>query len=120
MTLILRNFLNKAPILKRWISKSQLYLKNLPDPLELCTGQQRKEIVAYIEGKCDPYHMSVIKRGIGTKETPTLIPSAFNGRIVGCICNDNRFVNFMWLEKGCPKRCECGHWFKLKEVKSFA
>lgn len=90
--------------------------------------------------------MAVIKRGSGTKENPTLIPSAYNGRIVGCICkfngyflevfrfsntyvcmfvfdsegNDNRFVNFMWLEKDCPKRCECGHWFKLKEVAAFS
>lgn len=58
----------------------------MPDPLDLCTGLQKKEILAFMEGKCDPYHMDVIKRGSGTKENPTLIPSAFNGRIIGCIC----------------------------------
>lgn len=93
-----------------------------------------------MEGSCDPYHMNVLKRGSGTKEKPTLVPSAFSGRIVGCICiqvkgilsslmlknffyvagKDNRFVNYMWLEKDCPKRCECGHWYKLKEVERFS
>lgn len=58
----------------------------MPDPLELTTGLQRREIEAYLEGKCDPFHNHVLKRGAGTKENPTLIPSAFAGRIVGCIC----------------------------------
>ena len=58
----------------------------MPDPVELTTGLQRREIEAYLEGKCDPFHNDVIKRGPGTKEKPTLIPSAFTGRIVGCIC----------------------------------
>ncbi|XP_013099742.2 cytochrome c oxidase subunit 5B, mitochondrial-like [Stomoxys calcitrans] len=120
MALYFRKILLEIPALKRCISASQKLFKKLPDPLELCTGQQKKEILAFMEGNCDPYHMAVIKRGSGTKDNPTLIPSAFNGRIVGCICNDNRFVNYMWLEKDCPKRCECGHWFKLKEVKAFS
>lgn len=58
----------------------------MPDPLELVTGMQKKEILAAMEGNCDPFHNNVVKRGCGTKENPTLIPSAFEGRIVGCIC----------------------------------
>ena len=27
-------------------------------------------------------------------------------------------INWMWLYSGEPQRCECGHWFKLKEVES--
>ncbi|XP_073822605.1 cytochrome c oxidase subunit 5B, mitochondrial-like [Musca autumnalis] len=109
-----------APLIRRGFYATSNNLEKMPDPLDLCTGLQKKEVLAFIEGNCDPYHMAVIKRGSGTKENPTLIPSAFSGRIIGCICNENRFVNYMWLEKGCPKRCECGHWFKLKEVPAFS
>ena len=34
----------------------------------------------------DPYEMKVKKRAKGTKEEPTLIPSVFNKRLIGCIC----------------------------------
>uniref|UniRef100_A0A1A9W3X8 Cytochrome c oxidase subunit 5B, mitochondrial n=1 Tax=Glossina brevipalpis TaxID=37001 RepID=A0A1A9W3X8_9MUSC len=150
MASVIKRLLEKAPITKRNLSKSQSSLKSdglierllnkmgfpkrnlskaaqrqqgkqeMAHPLDHATGLEKKEMLAFLDGKCDPYHMAVIKRGGGTEENPTLIPSAFNGRIVGCICNDNRFVNYMWLEKGCPKRCECGHWFRLKEVEAFS
>jgi cytochrome c oxidase subunit 5b len=28
---------------------------------------------------------------------------------------EQTYVNWMWLYQGHPKRCECGHWFKLVE-----
>lgn len=28
---------------------------------------------------------------------------------------EQTYVLWMWLQKGVPKRCECGHWFKLVE-----
>lgn len=31
---------------------------------------------------------------------------------------DQTFVNWMWLYKDVPKRCECGHWYKLYSVES--
>jgi len=35
---------------------------------------------------------------------------------MGCVCDDDAMhVNWMWLHKGPPRRCECGHWFKLME-----
>ncbi|KAM7352463.1 cytochrome c oxidase subunit 5B, mitochondrial-like [Cochliomyia hominivorax] len=116
MSLIFRHILNKIFLPRRFLSQTCILKQEMPDPLELCTGLQKKEIEAYMEGNCDPFHIKVLKRGSGTKENPTLIPSAFNGRIVGCICKENRFVNYMWLEKDCPKRCECGHWYRLKQV----
>uniref|UniRef100_A0A1B0G5V3 Uncharacterized protein n=1 Tax=Glossina morsitans morsitans TaxID=37546 RepID=A0A1B0G5V3_GLOMM len=64
----------------------------------------------------DPYHSDVIKRGSGTAENPILIPSAFNGRTVGCICNDNRFVNYMWLEKGCPNLALLWRWWLEQQL----
>lgn len=56
------------------------------DPVEHATGLEKKELLAKLAGNDDPYHMKAIKRGVGTKEKPTLIPSAFDARIVGCIC----------------------------------
>ena len=34
----------------------------------------------------DPFDMSVRKRAKGTHDQPTLIPSMFDRRMVGCIC----------------------------------
>ncbi len=34
----------------------------------------------------DPFEMDVRKRAKGTLEEPTLIPSLFEKRLVGCIC----------------------------------
>lgn len=58
----------------------------MADPLDHATGIEKKEILSYMDGKFDPFHMGVVKRGEGTAENPTLIPSAFNMRLIGCIC----------------------------------
>lgn len=34
----------------------------------------------------DPFNMSVNRGPRGTKDKPTLVPSVFGERIVGCIC----------------------------------
>jgi len=63
----------------------------------------------------DPYGLT-IKRGAGTKDKPNLVPSAFDSRIVGCVCEDeSSHINWMWLHKGTSTRCGCGFWFKLVE-----
>ncbi|CAD6997534.1 unnamed protein product [Ceratitis capitata] len=88
------------------------------DPMDHATGIEKRELEQFKSGNKDPWLLdTVLKRGPGTKEQPNMIPSAFDGRIVGCSCKGNRFVNWMWLEKGAPKRCECGYYFQLKEVK---
>ncbi|XP_050308326.1 cytochrome c oxidase subunit 5B, mitochondrial-like [Anthonomus grandis grandis] len=84
------------------------------DPLEHATGLEKRELLAKLAGNDDPYDMRAIKRGPATKAQPCKIPSAFDARIIGCICEeDATSVNWMWLHKGEPKRCECGHWFTL-------
>lgn len=109
------------------------------DPMEHATGIEKRELLAKAAGNDNPFDMKVFKRGAGTKENPNLIPSAFDARIVGCICKlnsvqlwlktfliptfrfislgeeDQTYVQWMWLQKGLSKRCECGHWFKLVE-----
>lgn len=84
------------------------------DPLEHATGLEKRELLAKAAGNDDPFGTKVIKRGPGTRDKPNEIPSAFDSRIVGCICEEEATsINWMWLYKGQPRRCECGHWFTL-------
>lgn len=84
------------------------------DPLEHATGLEKRELLAKVAGNDNPFDLKVIKRGPGTKLQPNEIPSAFDSRIVGCICEEEATsINWMWLHKGEPKRCECGYWFNL-------
>lgn len=64
----------------------QWIIVELPDPIDHATGLEKKELLAALAGNDDPYHMKAIKRGVGTKDKPTLIPSAFDARMLGCIC----------------------------------
>lgn len=55
-----------------------------------------------------------MKHGPGSKEEPNMIPSAFESRMVGCICEeDSATIEWMWLKQGEAKKCQCGFWFKL-------
>lgn len=68
------------------------------DDIDLATGLEKRELLAHLAGNDDPFHMKPIKRGPSTKDQPTLIPSAFEARIVGCICK--YFPTFpTWLEQ---------------------
>lgn len=54
--------------------------------MEHATGIEKRELLLKAAGNDNPFDMKVFKRGAGTKENPNLIPSAFDARIVGCIC----------------------------------
>lgn len=56
------------------------------DPIEHATGLEKRELLAHRAGDTDPFDMRVFKRGPGTKENPNMIPSAFESRLVGCVC----------------------------------
>jgi cytochrome c oxidase subunit 5b len=87
----------------------------MPDPIEHATGLERRELEAIAAGNDNPFDMRVFKRKSGsTKASPTEVPSAFEKRIMGCVCEEGATsINWMWLYRGEPKRCECGHWFTL-------
>ncbi|CAK9814736.1 Cytochrome c oxidase subunit 5B, mitochondrial [Anthophora quadrimaculata] len=89
--------------------------KEFADPLDHATGLEKRELLAAAAGNFDPYHMKALEIDRqSTKDSPNLVPSVFKSRIVGCICEeDSAHVNWMWLHDGQPRRCECGHWFKL-------
>ncbi|KAF1768817.1 hypothetical protein GCK72_000630 [Caenorhabditis remanei] len=84
-----------------------------PDPLEHATGREKKMLLARLAGD-DRYEPKVYYRAeASTKQKPNLVPSHYDFRIIGCMCEqDSGHVNFMTIAKGEPKRCECGHWFK--------
>lgn len=58
----------------------------MSDPLEHATGIEKRELLLKQAGNDNPFDMKVLKRGAGTKDKPNQIPSAFEARIVGCIC----------------------------------
>ncbi|XP_048001001.1 cytochrome c oxidase subunit 5B, mitochondrial-like [Cydia strobilella] len=90
--------------------------KMMADPLEHATGLEKKELLAIQSGDDDPFNMKVLKKAAGTKANPTLVPSCFDARIVGCICEEHSTaISWLWIHKGQPRRCECGHWYKLIE-----
>ena len=60
--------------------------------------------------------MAAIKKRDTTKDDPILIPSAFDSRLIGCICEEEQtHICWMWVHEGNPRRCECGYWFKLEK-----
>ncbi|CAG0912362.1 unnamed protein product [Notodromas monacha] len=90
----------------------------LNDPFEHATGREKLILQAEREGNPDPFNTKPIKRGKGTKDEPTKVPSFLEKRIVGCVCDDESMhVNWMWLEKGHDRRCACGYWFQLTDAK---
>lgn len=69
------------------------------DPMDHATGIEKRELEQWKSGNKDPWLLdTVLKRGPGTKEQPTMIPSAFDGRIVGCSCELLKLCSFI-LEK---------------------
>merc|ERR1711955_13346 len=68
------------------VSTARYSQKMMPDAIEHATGLEKEELLAIQAG---------------------------NERLVGCVCEeDATCINFMWLEQGEKKRCECGYWFQ--------
>ncbi|XP_070556721.1 cytochrome c oxidase subunit 5B, mitochondrial-like [Ptychodera flava] len=83
---------------------------------EHATGMEKLEMDMREAGLDDPFHLKPKHVAPGTKTSPTLVPSVFEKRIIGCICEeDATTINWMWLEKGSAQRCDCGHYFELTE-----
>ncbi|KAH8397630.1 hypothetical protein KR215_010957 [Drosophila sulfurigaster] len=107
----------KAVLAQRGIGTTPVAKKQLTDDMELATGIFKRELQLRQAGCNDPWAMAKpMKRGAGRENDPTVVPSVFDGRMVGCLCHDDRAPKWMWLEKGAPKRCECGHYYVLKKA----
>merc|ERR1712055_170974 len=91
----------------------------MPDELGHSVGAQRYELLAKMSGQEDPFEMTVRPRAKGTREEPNLIPSLFDQRLVGCICEEDAVViNWMYLNRGEAKRCDCGYYFQMVDIKA--
>jgi len=86
-------------------------------PIEHATGDEKKILLLEEKGITDPYYVNAMKRGPGTKDKPNIVPSFEEKRLVGCVCEeDATTINWMWVHKGDPRRCECGYWFKCEDA----
>jgi len=117
MSALLKRFLanTKRFIHGSTVSNKSSVIETFGDPVEHATGLEKRELLAQVAGNEDPFDINkVYRRGPGTKAQPNEIPSAFDRRLVGCVCEEGAvLLSWMWLYKGEPKRCECGHWFTL-------
>lgn len=84
----------------------------IPDRVEMATGMEKKQLLALLHGD-DRYEPKIYAPAPGTKEEPNIVPVTGETRLVGCICEpDQHYINYMILNLGEMKRCECGYWFK--------
>merc|ERR1711951_19119 len=117
---LLRSALATAPT-RHGIATTAVCLGNVKMPhfLEHAVGVEKWEKIAKIAGCDDVWGMGPMELGPGTKEEPTLVPSVYNKRLIGHQCEDDQtYLTYFYVYKGFPKRCQCGHWFKVVDPPS--
>lgn len=87
--------------------------------MPIATGHEAEEIQADLEGR-DILEIDHPEGPFGTKETPAVVKSYYDRRIVGCPGGegeDEHDVVWFWLEKGKPHECPvCSQYFVLEVV----
>ncbi|EDO37383.1 predicted protein, partial [Nematostella vectensis] len=84
---------------------------------EQATGLEKAEYDALVAGYEDPFRLKMANGPPGTKDNPTIVPSGYEERIVGCVCEeDATMIRWMLLKAGPPQRCDCGNYFQLKDA----
>ncbi|KAK4413909.1 Cytochrome c oxidase subunitb-1, mitochondrial [Sesamum alatum] len=93
--------------------------KRVEDVMPIATGHEREELEAELQGK-DLLEINYPAGPFGTKESPAVIKSYYDKRIVGCPGaegEDEHDVVWFWLEKGKPHECPvCSQYFVLEVV----
>jgi len=115
--------LKPCNIARRTVATSATRLKREIQILEPDTDENQTALTTTDKrGKLadlnDPFDLKIVSRGsLGSRDNPDLIPSMFDRRIVGHICEeDQSHITWFYLYKGDPQQCQCGHWFKLVPV----
>ncbi|OWF54582.1 uncharacterized protein LOC110443349 [Mizuhopecten yessoensis] len=91
----------------------------MPSTLGHMLGEERDEVLTKLGGAKDHYDFDgqVVGDREGTRDSPILVRSESDHRVVGCLCDDEQVhINYMVLTTGMPKRCMCGFWYKLIEA----
>ncbi|XP_022852350.1 cytochrome c oxidase subunit 5b-1, mitochondrial-like [Olea europaea var. sylvestris] len=87
--------------------------------MPIATGHEREELQAELEGK-NILEINYPSGPFGRKESPSVIKSFYDKRIVGCPGaegEDEHDVVWFWLEKGKPHECPvCSQYFVLDVV----
>ncbi|KAE8680803.1 Cytochrome c oxidase subunit 5b-1 [Hibiscus syriacus] len=93
--------------------------KRVEDVMPIATGHEREELEA-IQGKKILEDVNNPVGPFGTKESPAVVKSYYDKRIVGCPGGegeDEHDVVWFWLEKGKPHECPvCSQYFVLEVV----
>ncbi|KAJ7962900.1 Cytochrome c oxidase subunit 5B, mitochondrial [Quillaja saponaria] len=90
--------------------------KTVEDVMPIATGHEREELEAELEGK-KLLDINYPVGPFGTKESPAVIKSYYDKRIVGCPGEDEHDVVWFWLENGKPHECPvCSQYFVLEVV----
>ncbi|XXG55980.1 hypothetical protein AAC387_Pa03g3521 [Persea americana] len=101
------------------VSDSSIGKKRVENIMLIATGHEREELEAEIEGR-KRFDMDAPVGPFGTKETPAIVRSYYDKRIVGCPGGDGEDehdVVWFWLEKDKPHECSvCSQYFKLEVI----
>ncbi|KAI8019927.1 hypothetical protein LOK49_LG04G02598 [Camellia lanceoleosa] len=93
--------------------------KRVEDVMPIATGHEREELEAELQGR-KVLEIDHPEGPFGTKESPAVIKSYYDKRIVGCPGGegeDEHDVVWFWLEKGKPHECPvCTQYFVLEVV----
>jgi len=67
--------------------------------------------------KEDPWGMKALPRNkTSSIERPNVVYGVAARRLLGCVCHEDATdVAWMWIQRGEPSQCACGHWFALKQ-----
>ncbi|KAJ4893720.1 Cytochrome c oxidase subunit 5b-1 [Raphanus sativus] len=93
--------------------------KKVEDVMPIATGHEKEELQAELEGR-RLLDIDFPEGPFGTKESPAIVKSYYDKRIVGCPGGegeDEHDVVWFWLEKGKSFECPvCTQYFELEVV----
>ncbi|XP_047314696.1 putative cytochrome c oxidase subunit 5b-like [Impatiens glandulifera] len=100
-------------------SENVVSKKKVEDVMPIATGHEREELEAELQGR-KVLDIDYPDGPFGTKESPAIIKSYYDKRIVGCPGGedeDEHDVVWFWLEKGKSHECPvCSQYFELEVV----
>eukprot|EP00268_Persea_americana_P055479 TRINITY_DN6451_c0_g1_i4.p1 TRINITY_DN6451_c0_g1~~TRINITY_DN6451_c0_g1_i4.p1 ORF type:complete len:234 (+),score=41.78 TRINITY_DN6451_c0_g1_i4:173-874(+) len=101
------------------VSDTSVGTKKVEDIMPIATGHEREELEAELQGQ-KRFDLDAPVGPFGTKESPAIVKSYYDKRIVGCPGGegeDEHDVVWFWLEKDKPFECSvCSQYFKLEVI----
>ncbi|CAL8084036.1 unnamed protein product [Calicophoron daubneyi] len=94
---------------------------NLNLPVAKDVSRMQKEMMAQVEViDIDSIHNRLRKIRPNSKENPLIVGSKLERQVETCMCYpDAHYLRHIVLYRDLPVRCQCGHWFKLVDMKRF-